>query len=60
MPDISNLLFQLIEQKGRLHVSNLLGHDSTRIIERWQKEGEVPKGKRWEVGEMLKAEGLIQ
>lgn len=59
MPDISSLLFQLIDDKGKIHVSQLLGHDSTRIIERWQREGAVPEAKRWGVMEMLKKEGII-
>jgi hypothetical protein len=59
VPDISSLLFQLIDDKGKPYVMTLLGHDTTRIIERWQREGEIPKAKRWEVAEALKKEGIL-
>lgn len=60
MPDISKLLFQLIDERGALAVASMLGHDDTAIILRWKKEGEIPRGKRWDVQEILIKEGHIK
>ena len=59
MPDISILLFKLIDEKGKIYVSQLLGHDSTRVIERWMKEEKVPDGKWKAVMVALKTEGIL-
>lgn len=59
MPDISSLLFKLIDEKGKIYVTQLLGHDTTRIIERWQREGQVPDAKWKVVMVALKKEGIL-
>ena len=58
MPDIEQLLFKLIETKGLMHVASALGHESTKILERWKKDQRVPEGKKFKVLQVLKDEGV--
>lgn len=60
MPDINALLFKLIDEIGLLQVASLLNHDSTRILERWRKDGFIPDGKKFSVIQMLERQGYLK
>lgn len=59
MPDINSLLFKLIDEKGKRHVIDMLNHDTTAIIERWLRDGDIPRAKRWDVLEAMVKEGVL-
>lgn len=60
MSKTASTLKKLVEEKGSVHVANLLGEKTTRNVERWVRPGEsIPKSKLGMVERILRLEGLL-
>lgn len=59
MPDIDALFLKMMKERKPMYVASKLGYESTKVVERWQKNESVPAARKWVVFDLLKQEGYL-